>query len=151
MTGDWWHAPGMLPGLHEVLRYANRARDHRGRVEPDGAGRLEDLLGGPARRLAVYGTLAPGEENHHVIAPAGGTWRAVEIEGSMGRWGPYPVFEWTTPGVRIPAMLVESATLAEHWARLDEFETDYYARYLVPCIDGELVRVTNCYVRAARS
>jgi gamma-glutamylcyclotransferase (GGCT)/AIG2-like uncharacterized protein YtfP len=109
---------------------------------------IDEGLGRPSRRLVVYGTLAPGEENHHVIEPAGGTWRTVDIEGVMGSWGRYPVFEWVTPGEMLPAMLIESATLSRYWKRLDEFETDHYARHLVPYSDGGSIGVTNCYVRA---
>lgn len=106
------------------------------------------VLCSPNRRLAVYGTLAPGEVNHFVIEPVGGTWSDVELEGEMGEWAGYPMFEWVTSGGHAKASLVESQTLASFWPRLDQFETDHYARHLVPFTADGVVGVTNCYVRA---
>ena len=90
----------------------------------------------------------PGEVNHFVIEPAGGAWRDVSLEGEMGQWAGYPMFEWVTPGEPIPASLVESGTLPSFWPRLDEFETKRYSRHLVPFTTAAGTGVTNCYVRA---
>ena len=109
---------------------------------------VDDAFGSPATRLAVYGTLAPGKSNHHVIEPVGGSWRAVELVGKLGAWEGYPMFEWQPAGDVVAAWLLESDALPSFWARLDEFETRAYDRHLVPCrADGEVI-VANCYVRA---
>ena len=39
----------------------------------DAGDRIESLIG-TSQRLAVYGSLAPGRQNHHIGEPLGGTW-----------------------------------------------------------------------------
>ena len=36
-----------------------------------------------SHRLAVYGTLAPGQPNHHIVAPLGGEWGPGLVEGDL--------------------------------------------------------------------
>lgn len=128
---------------------AARNAEVAGRAAAVFADLIDAVLCSPSHRLAVYGTLAPGEVNHFVIEPAGGIWRDVSLEGEMGEWAGYPMFEWVTPGETIAASLVESDTLPSFWSRLDEFETKRYSRHLVPFTSTAGKGVTNCYVRAA--
>jgi gamma-glutamylcyclotransferase (GGCT)/AIG2-like uncharacterized protein YtfP len=104
-----------------------------------------------AHALVVYGTLAPGRENHHLLAAIPGAWSQVTIEGELGEWIGYPMFRWVTPGARVPAWLLRSPGLPGHFARLDEFETAAYARHLIPYESATGVGVANCYVEAPRS
>ncbi len=66
--------------LPEVGRLVEAANAPRWRRDPTGRAvgsdarraerRLDDLFG-TSHTLAVYGTLAPGRPNHHVVAPLG--------------------------------------------------------------------------------
>ena len=107
---------------------------------------LEELLDHPAERLAVYGTLAPGEANHALIANIQGTWRKGWVPGVLGRIGPYPAFQWKSDGKRIPVQVLSSSHLDRHWGRLDRFEGTAYRRILAPItLAGGTVQVANIY------
>ena len=94
--------------------------------------------GDPDSRLAVYGSLAPGEVNHHVIAEIAGEWTNGVVRGTvrMKGWGSHVGFPGMTwdPGSedRIPIRLFASPELRRHWSRIDEFEGEDYVRILVP-------------------
>ena len=102
----------------------------------------------PEHSLVVYGTLAPGRENHHLLADLSGTWSEVTIFGELGEWEGYPMFRWSASGARIAAWLLRSAELPAHYGRLDEFETDAYVRVLVPFEAPSGTGMANCYVAA---
>lgn len=104
------------------------------------------------RKLAVYGTLAPGRVNHHVIAPLKGKWSdelVVYGERLAAGWGAqmgYPAIRYCLSGEEIPVHLFVSRELPEHWPRLDAFEGVEYRRILVPLFRGEsFVTVANLY------
>src|SRR5215207_356114 len=92
-----------LPEVRRLVDAANALRRQGdasgGAAVSDGrrAERQLDDLFGTGHTLAVYGTLAPGKPNHHVLAPLGGEWTDGLIEGDllpMG-WGAelgYPGF-----------------------------------------------------------
>ena len=67
-----------LSEVEHLVAAANAVRRRRdasgGKAESDGlrAERRLDAHFGAGHRLAVYGTLAPGRPNHHVVAPLGG-------------------------------------------------------------------------------
>src|ERR671911_2411458 len=78
-----------LPEVRRLVAAANAVRRQRdasgGAVGSDGRraeGRL-DALFGTGHTLAVYGTLAPGQPNHHVVAPLGGEWTDGLVEGDL--------------------------------------------------------------------
>ena len=54
-------------------------------MESDGhhAERQLDDLFRTSHTLAVYGTLAPGQPNHHLVEPFGGEWTDGLIEGDL--------------------------------------------------------------------
>lgn len=107
---------------------------------------LEELLDHPSQRLAVYGTLAPGRENHQVIARIHGGWKRGWARGILGRIGPYPAFQWRSRGKRVPVQVLSSPRLPDHWGRLDRFEGAAYRRILAPVtIAGGTVLVANIY------
>lgn len=102
--------------------------------------------------LAVYGTLAPGKPNHHIVAPYGGTWTDGVVEGdlSTGGWGSalgYPAFKPRDGGSRIDVKVLKSPLLSTAWADVDEFEGSGYQRILVPVYDAddEVSMVANVY------
>jgi gamma-glutamylcyclotransferase (GGCT)/AIG2-like uncharacterized protein YtfP len=87
--------------------------------------------------LAVYGTLAPGRPNHHVVAPLGGAWTAGVVEGELSPvgWGAtlgYPAFRPRAGGAAVAVQVLTSARLPDAWERLDAFEGPEYRRVLVP-------------------
>jgi gamma-glutamylcyclotransferase (GGCT)/AIG2-like uncharacterized protein YtfP len=132
--------------LETTLAHLNRALGDTRDLDAD----LARALDHPAHSLVVYGTLAPGRENHHLLESLAGEWSEVTIEGELGDWIGYPMFRWTTPGDRVPGWLLRSTDLPAHYPRLDEFETDAYARHLVPYDTSTGFGVANCYVKAPR-
>jgi hypothetical protein len=84
-----------LTGVIRLVAAANAARGHRdgaARGSAPSSIRAEDLLEARFRvshALAVYGTLAPGRPNHHVVAPLGGEWADGFVEGELSPvgWG----------------------------------------------------------------
>ena len=88
---------------------------------------LDRLLDFPSRRLAVYGSLAPGKKNHHVIAGMEGSWRKAVLRGSLLNegWGAgegFPGFLWNGTNTPVAAQVFSSPDLPHYWLRLDEFE-----------------------------
>lgn len=91
----------------------------------------------PSESLAVYGSLAPGRANHHVVAPLEGTWTEGVVEGDRveAGWGAtlgYPAFRPRAGGEVIAVHVLTSDRLPAAWGRLDEFEGAEYCRILVP-------------------
>ena len=86
-------------------------------------------------RLFVYGTLAPGRPNEHVLSAIGGSWDAASVTGSLRQegWGAamgYPGIDLDEHGDEVQGFLFSSETLSDHWAKLDEFEGKAYERVL---------------------
>lgn len=84
-------------------------------------------------RLFVYGTLAPGKPNEHVLAKLAGTWEPATIRGTLHPkgWGAalgYPVVILDDAGETVEGQLFSSTELAEFWGELDEFEGAAYKR-----------------------
>ncbi len=126
-----------------------------GRVEARQGSIVASLLAEPQKALAVYGTLAPGEVNHHQIADLEGRWTEGFVRGDLGSLGGgadqgFPALLWRPDGPRVPVMLLRSHHLEDHWQRLDRFEGAAYCRILVP-IEGEdaIVAVANLYAARA--
>jgi gamma-glutamylcyclotransferase (GGCT)/AIG2-like uncharacterized protein YtfP len=91
----------------------------------------------PSTRLAVYGSLAPGEVNHHVVADITGLWVDGFVTGTLRQlgWGHhigFPAITWHADGKKVAVRLFTSLDLPAHWARIDEFEGKDYQRILVP-------------------
>jgi gamma-glutamylcyclotransferase (GGCT)/AIG2-like uncharacterized protein YtfP len=109
--------------------------------------------------LAVYGTLAPGRPNHHVVAPLGGEWTQGVIEGDLYPvgWGAtlgYPAFRPGAGGPAVGVHVLQADALATAWTRLDRFEGPGYRRILVPVFtaapagERRLYTVANLYAAA---
>ncbi len=87
--------------------------------------------------LAVYGTLAPGRENYHIVEHLGGEWTDGLIEGDLQQtgWGVtlgYPAFRPRTGGTIVQIKVLRSSALPQGWQSVDEFEGPDYQRVLVP-------------------
>lgn len=88
---------------------------------------------GSGSRLAVYGTLAPGRPNHRQLDGLVGRWIDGTVRGHLRHdgWGAelgYPGIVLDPDGPTVDVEVFESADLADHWARLDEFEGSGYRR-----------------------
>lgn len=86
-------------------------------------------------RLFVYGTLAPGRPNEHVLADVPGSWQPATVTGTLLQegWGAaagYPGIVLDEHGAKVEGLLFSSERLADHWARLDQFEGAGYERVL---------------------
>ena len=84
-------------------------------------------------RLFVYGTLAPGQPNEHILAPLGGTWQPATVKGhlKLEGWGAtmgFPGLVLDPGGQAVKGLVFTSEKLERFWAVLDEFEGDQYAR-----------------------
>jgi gamma-glutamylcyclotransferase (GGCT)/AIG2-like uncharacterized protein YtfP len=85
-------------------------------------------------RLFVYGTLAPGRPNEHVLADLDGTWEPASVSGTLWEhgWGAalgYPGIVIDEQGTdQIDGLVFTSEALDQHWDRLDEFEGAGYRR-----------------------
>jgi gamma-glutamylcyclotransferase (GGCT)/AIG2-like uncharacterized protein YtfP len=107
------------------------------------AERQLDALFRTSHTLAVYGTLAPGQPNHHVVAPLGSEWTDGLVEGDllpMG-WGAalgYPGFRPWVGGAAVVVQVLTAPLLATAWPTLDRFEGPGYQRILVPVFSTEL-------------
>jgi len=108
-----------------------------------------------SHRLAVYGSLAPGEVNHHAIAELPGTWEDGIVTGTLQpldatHGSGFPALRWRAGGPPVAARLFVSDALPAHWRRLDAFEGTAYRRILVPvhAESGALLAVANLYADA---
>ncbi|GAA4261020.1 gamma-glutamylcyclotransferase family protein [Dietzia aurantiaca] len=85
--------------------------------------------------LFVYGILAPGRPNAHVLAEVPGTWRPATISGSLYErgWGASHGFPGIVlgSGGEVAGFVFSSDDLVEQWTLLDELEGDEYSRVTV--------------------
>ena len=96
--------------------------------------------------LFVYGTLAPGRVNEHVLAELRGAWAPATVRGALHPegWGAavgYPGIILDEGGSEVRGFIFSSKDLAAHWTRLDEFEGEGYKRVLASAAleDGTIV------------
>ena len=85
------------------------------------------------QHLFVYGTLAPGRPNHHVLADIPGDWQPATLRGELREegWGAAMGCPGLVPGDHggeVDGHLLSSLELEQHWTRLDAFEGDGYRR-----------------------
>lgn len=85
--------------------------------------------------LFVYGSLAPGQSNAHVLADVPGEWTPATVTGTLRQegWGAamgYPGLVLDEQGGAVRGLVFSSAHLPAHWSRLDAFEGDGYERVL---------------------
>ncbi|USE38165.1 gamma-glutamylcyclotransferase [Endozoicomonas sp. SCSIO W0465] len=85
------------------------------------------------QRLFVYGTLAPGRENHYVLEKVPGVWEPATLRGFLldKGWGAamgYPGIMPSDEGGVVKGWVLTSTELADCWKRIDTFEGDGYKR-----------------------
>lgn len=151
MVGTAWDLE-----LAEALMTLNARRSVARAAERDPLERDMEERFGASRRLAVYGSLAPGEVNHQVIADLPGTWEDGIVTGVLqppepGSASHFPALRWRAGGPPVTARLLVSDALPAQWGRLDAFEGTAYRRILVPVHSesGALLAVANLYADAA--
>ena len=88
------------------------------------------------QNLFVYGTLAPGRPNEHVLTAIGGTWEPATVKGHLREhgWGAemgYPGIVIDKAGEDIKGFIFSSDNLDKRWDELDDFEGGEYKRVLV--------------------
>ena len=79
-------------------------------------------------KLFVYGTLGLGRPNEHILTDIGGSWEVASVRGVLRDqgWGAemgYPGIELNEAGEEIKGFVFTSENLSNHWANLDEFES----------------------------
>ena len=91
------------------------------------------------QRLFVYGTLAPGKPNEHLLEEIGGSWQKASVRGTLipEGWGAtlgYPAIVLDKLGDAVDGFLFSSNKLSTQWTNLDEFEGECYERVLTTAI-----------------
>jgi gamma-glutamylcyclotransferase (GGCT)/AIG2-like uncharacterized protein YtfP len=105
-------------------------------------------------RLFVYGTLAPGRPNEHVLADVPGTWQPATVTGRLLQqgWGAelgYPAIVLDENSSVVSGLIFDSTSLSEHWQRLDDFEGDGYERVVTMAKLAD-ARITDAYIYVLR-
>lgn len=103
-------------------------------------------------RLFVYGTLAPGKPNEHILKniDSEGKWIKAIVKGQLfeSGWGAamgYPGIIPDKNGEMIEGLLFISDRLVNHWNTLDEFEGDGYERVIITAIDDD-ANIVDAYI-----
>ena len=104
----------------------------------------------PDCRLAVYGSLAPGEANHDQLAGLSGGWQPGIVRGHLieSGWGAaegYPGLRPDPFGPEVHVQLFTSPDLPAHWGRLDAFEGAEYERVVIEVDLGTLSVAASLY------
>lgn len=108
---------------------------------------------GADTRLATYGTLAPGRQNHGQLSELPGRWLVGHVRGSLvdAGWGAelgFPALVLDPCGGPVEVSVFESEALVDHWQRLDAFEGPGYRRVGVDVSTSEGVLPASIYVLA---
>lgn len=134
----------MVPHVHDLLDLlaAATAARRQGRWHAAAESRLETAFA-CSHKLAVYGTLAPGEPNERQLAACPGIWSPGTVTGRRAM-REHPVFTFDAAAPPVAVLVLHSTMLPDHWARLDAFEGTGYRRILVP-VAGAQPTVANLF------
>jgi len=106
-------------------------------------------------RRFVYGTLAPGRLDEHVLEGVPGEWEPATVRGDLlpEGWGAgvgFPGIVIDEQGPEVEGLVFSSQSLEAHWERLDDFEGDGYQRVLTVARlkDGRTVDAHICVLRS---
>lgn len=103
------------------------------------------LLDRPSHRLAVYGTLAPGEPNASVLADISGEWSDGTVQGEVTQIEGFRAFRWMEGGAEVGVKVLMSKDLPDHLPKIDRFEGKNYKRILIPVACESELTVANIY------
>ena len=101
----------------------------------------------PQKALIVYGTLAPGQANHHIVEHINGEWVKATIKGRLENkgWGAEMGFAGFTPAGSVNSSVIDchvliSDELTANWSLLDKFEGAEYRRIFAQyeCLNGDI-------------
>tara|TARA_A200000113_G_scaffold209000_1_gene207741 strand:+ start:278 stop:658 length:381 start_codon:yes stop_codon:yes gene_type:complete len=103
--------------------------------------------------LFIYGSLAPGCPNHHIVGHIQGEWQPGTVEGYLVQkgWGAAMGFPGivitgsTKPKEKVKGMMLSSSQLRDNWAMLDDFEGEQYERIIVP-VKLESGHIVDAYI-----
>ena len=109
---------------------------------------VDSLFAYPSCRLAVYGTLAPGQQHHSELASAPGTWTSGNVHGTTESVHGFTALRLGREG-DVPVKILESPALPSLLSRLDAFEGDGYRRGLALVETAAGIVVANVYFTAA--
>jgi gamma-glutamylcyclotransferase (GGCT)/AIG2-like uncharacterized protein YtfP len=104
-------------------------------------------------RLAVYGTLQPGQPNHHQLTGLVGHWIPGRVTGRLFSegWGAalgFPALVLDPAGPWVEVQILQSEDLPQHWDRLDAFEGRGYRRVVCTADTEHGALDTHIYVLA---
>ncbi len=98
------------------------------------------------QKLFVYGSLAPGESNAHMLSGLNGNWHKANARGELiaSGWGNavgFPGIRLNPGGDEVPGLVFESSDLTSYWHELDRFEGKEYERVLTQVLleDGTVI------------
>lgn len=102
------------------------------------------------QHLFVYGTLAKGRKNAHVLESIGGKWTPASVQGRLVAqgWGAivgYPGLILDEKGEQINGFVFSSPSLRDNWRSLDDFEGVDYKR-VVASISLSIDGVVDAFV-----
>ena len=108
----------------------------------------DDFL--PEERLAVYGSLRPGERNAHVLASLPGHWSDGFVRGLLrpieeGYARGYIGLVLAADGDPVPVAMLSSRALADFWPGLDAFEGPEFIRTIADVRIGDAVVKASLY------
>lgn len=110
---------------------------------------IELLFDNPSHRLAVYGSLRPGQTNHYMVANIDGKWSTGIVTGAVRDIDGRPAFKWLLAGTQVPVEVLHSEQLPQNFERLDKFQEAKYTRVLVPVSFEDEIAVCNLYESVA--
>ena len=98
---------------------------------------MDSLVREEPPRLAVYGSLAPGKSNHHMLSKYPGTWTRGRVRGDLvnAGWGAAGGYLGLLPrddGPWVNVQVFESDALTDAWSELNAFEGSEYQRVVLP-------------------
>lgn len=104
--------------------------------------------------LFIYGTLAPGKPNEHILKNIKGQWKNATVKGNLEEkgWGSKmgcPGIYLDENGKNVNGLIFASNELNNIWEELDNFEGEEYIRSLTQATleNGENI---NTYIYALK-